>query len=944
MNLLAFQQKAVELLTEAFKRAWAPAAYEAKGKAGKIVFKSPTGSGKTFMVSSFIDGLQREPDFDADVAFVWITFSDDLARQSREKYERYFYPNVGRRLLGVEDISPNGVLLKNDILFLNWQKLVSRKAEDRRLRRPEDENRRKESGNYFEDLVEATHAAGREIVLVIDESHLHVSAAAERDVIGPLAPRVTLHVSATPKEEPAAGTLPLGYGFVEVRRDDVIAEGLIKEEIVSQTTEELSAAGERDLDKALLDFAIEKKETLATEWRRIGLNINPLILIQLPSDDAAQRAQEGLARSKKDVVLEYLAQKGVPESKVALWFDNEKKNLERISEDDCEVDFLLFKFAAGTGWDCPRAHVIVMFREIGTETFKTQVLGRVLRNPAVGKDLSAHPALRRAYLYTNYSKNALCEAAREKDAPPLMTEKTSMADAVLKNFAAEELAGEVRDAIAEVIVGHTGTVSPEHEAKIREVHEKVFDATRKALEEGAPAEITTETLELAFDDAGGQADSAATADATREHARVSALRASLGKICADVPEFAALPEDGKKTISAMIEEKTGDLFEIAGRVLEKEFVIHPAMRSDFISRADYGDFVSAAKFQKSFCESMNAFFGINASGEALDFEPIKKLEEKGIDVSGTYARRVIVDTMFASVDANIVAENANEATVEVSDNDAEKEFALQCAEILKAQTDEATKISNVARSWSVLKGALSFWFTEYAMKPAFDNETKNYRVFLKDVKNPAGSVFKEAITKALLDYSRVREELLRVRRAREAANAHPFKIKTDYSVPGETEILETRLSALTPFRIRKSYAGRNNEKAFIEFIDAQENALAWWFKNPDSGTDAFSLIYESGAERKEKMFCPDWILKFKDGRVGIFDTKSGITAQNLDGRDQGLFRKIKAMNEAAGKTVFIGGIVIPANGMWYYNDSEVCEYHPNDIEGDPKWKNMRELF
>ena len=92
------------------------------------------------------------------------------------------------------------------------------------------------------------------------------------------------------------------------------------------------------------------------------------------------------------------------------------------------------------------------------------------------------------------------------------------------------------------------------------------------------------------------------------------------------------------------------------------------------------------------------------------------------------------------------------------------------------------------------------------------------------------------------------------------------------------------------------------------------------------------------------MFCPDWILKFKDGRVGIFDTKSGITAQNLDGRDQGLFRKIKAMNEAAGKTVFIGGIVIPANGMWYYNDSEVCEYHPNDIEGDPKWKNMRELF
>ena len=50
------------------------------------------------------------------------------------------------------------------------------------------------------------------------------------------------------------------------------------------------------------------------------------------------------------------------------------------------------------------------------------------------------------------------------------------------------------------------------------------------------------------------------------------------------------------------------------------------------------------------------------------------------------------------------------------------------------------------------------------------------------------------------------------------------------------------------------------------------------------------------------------------------------------------------MNEAAGKRIFIGGIVVPANGMWYYNDSEVCEYHPNDIAGDSKWKNMRELF
>jgi hypothetical protein len=30
---------------------------------------------------------------------------------------------------------------------------------------------------------------------------------------------------------------------------------------------------------------------------------------------------------------------------------------------------MLFKQAAGTGWDCPRAHVLVMYREINSASF-----------------------------------------------------------------------------------------------------------------------------------------------------------------------------------------------------------------------------------------------------------------------------------------------------------------------------------------------------------------------------------------------------------------------------------------------------------------------------------------------------------------------------------------------------------------------------------------------
>ena len=67
------------------------------------------------------------------------------------------------------------------------------------------------------------------------------------------------------------------------------------------------------------------------------------------------------------------------------------------------MSFLLFKQAAATGWDCPRASVLVMFREIKNPTFAIQTVGRILRMP-LGTHF-AKPELNLGYLYTNYKRN-----------------------------------------------------------------------------------------------------------------------------------------------------------------------------------------------------------------------------------------------------------------------------------------------------------------------------------------------------------------------------------------------------------------------------------------------------------------------------------------------------------------------------------------------------------
>ena len=165
MERIEFQEQAVEQLLTQFKECWKQPQHQIP-----ITLKAPTGSGKTYMTEKFICELSKQPDWVQDVAYVWITFSDDLAMQSRDKFMDYFPTSLPGRLLTIQDFQ-QGALHERDIIFLNWQKLVSRSAENRVLRRPDDDRNEKEQGFYFEDVVELTHAEGREFVMIIDESH-----------------------------------------------------------------------------------------------------------------------------------------------------------------------------------------------------------------------------------------------------------------------------------------------------------------------------------------------------------------------------------------------------------------------------------------------------------------------------------------------------------------------------------------------------------------------------------------------------------------------------------------------------------------------------------------------------------------------------------------------------------------------------------------------------
>lgn len=788
-NLLPFQKDAIDEMNSAFLCLW-----KKKERQSPLVFKSPTGSGKTLIVAHFIKGLNHLPQWKTDKAFVWITFSDDLAMQSKDKFKEYFENNLENALLTVNDIN-RGKLYENDILFLNWQKVVQDNASTRKLklRKPKDDRLKKESGSYFEDVIAETKKTGREIILFVDEAHTHKATELAQEIIDFIDPKIIVHITATPNDKDVVKAATLD-SFVRVDREKVVDEGLIKEKILVQTEEDLKKFKSKDLDDMLLTLGMEKRKELADELEALGKDINPLMLIQLPNDDKELIAKGD--KTKEEVVSQFLAAKGVKGKQIAKWFDKKKENLDFIADNDSKVDYMLFKQAAGTGWDCPRASVLVMFREIKKETFYTQTVGRILRmaEPQAKEDFKNNPNLRIGYLYTNYKRSQV-------ELPDLK-----------KN---------------------------------------------------------------------------------------------------EIPSQYAYQKQGIKNIK---------------------------LQSAYISRVDYGDIPASSKFQEIFGRSMNEHFGITK--DDLLGRAEKKMEKAGLDLSRKLTNSIIANAKFEDLDqmAYEFKKRGVDVELEMSTNDVEKTFNYLCLALLKEQTDERAKYTNVARAWGVFKSAIRVWFHSVLSK----DSNYYYRVFVKDIQKEAGSKFRPAITKALINFKPVAQAILKDKKKREEEKEAPiFEILERYDFTSDYIEVPQKLCALDKCFVLKDYKGKNNELNFIKYLESKGKKIDWWFKNGNQGKEYFAVKYFNSVDGKEALFYPDFIIRLKSGKIGIFDPKDGQTAEDPETADK--VRALALKLKELGKN-YVGGIAVFENGVWNYNGSEKYHYQKGKISQDKNWQPMEKLF
>lgn len=939
-TLFNFQTKAIEELQTKFGTLM-----EAKSENPvQLLLKAPTGSGKTFISTYFIDSLQTpNTHFEnlGKLAFIWITKGDNLVMQSKEKFTDYFYPNLRNTLSTFDTCSDT--LKENEVLFINWEKITQTKGKDRlNRRRPEDPLKYKESGFYFDDLMENTHAAGIDIILIVDESHSNFDTPNAAELQKIISPRLIFKMSATPfksKKEEDDFYAAKGRGFadiVEISHSDVVDAGLIKEEIESQTNEDLerTKGTNANIDEVMLDLAIEKREQLKREWQHLGQNINPLVLIQLPNDDSKLDEK---TETKEEFTLRYLKRRGVKESNIAVWLEDKKKKAEwRLEDEDSEIDFLIFKLACGTGWDCPRAHILVMFREIKSPVFQTQTLGRIIRMPRPDRVLLKNsPSLRKGYLYTTYARNqvgaTLISGTANK--PKIFTSsldsevKKSLVKTTLINSlfdfvtTVEPKQKEVSYAEPSMKIDYRELLSKpaeEYKSKVKteQTEQKVpLDENKKNEVVAKINSLVSNKMEYLFDPNAGNlivSDSSPSyaPDTKKINLVVSDLKEKIIELKKELTHTEANLEKSQGTqdeIQVQIETLAG--------MREAEVVLDDALKNDFIARSSYNDFGSVSLFQRSFKESMHKFFGTHDKSLGFYGDDTERFKSFGIDLMPSLTYKIMVDEHFSNEDTYNQSEG-NTVEEEMPVIDVNKRFTIACQKMLIE-----SKIGNVARSYSALRNALLVWFNEVSLEDAAFSNDEWEKIFLKDYDKENASVFKKAVFKALQDYEPKRQAFFKQREIEVQNAKEPFKIKTTMAFDESYEVFEPSAKSLQqPFYLKKDYSGRANETAFIEYLESPLQNVDKWFKNPQDGNGSLQIKYFDSVKNCDRLFLPDWIVLYKDGRIGIFDTKSGITGvkQNVETQDKlkGLQKRIEELNGKSSHK-YIGGIYEPQNlGEW----------------------------
>jgi type III restriction enzyme len=398
IELKDFQVDASKQLLTELRLAKSEISLAAKTEA--VILSAPTGSGKTMIATDVIERVFEGYDTyepESDAVFLWLTDQPELNEQTRKKMLGTSTVLGPSRLITIDSAFDQETFTGGNVYFLNTQKL----GKDKSLVETGDER----AFTIWQTISNTVRRDSGKFYLIVDEAHrgMAVSDREQADA----RTIVQKFIKGSPGEIPA---IPLVIGIsatpdrfrtvlegtqrvqrpIHVDSADVRASGLIKDYVRFRTPKDAVPS-----DITLLRGAVERWKSYESLWQAYceseGIAVvKPLLIIQVedagPNHPISKTSLDEVVAAIEDIVghlpADRYAHAFMEGTTITVGGSRTIRYLAPSEiTDDPSVQVVFFKTSLSTGWDCPRAEVMMSFRRANDATLIAQLVGRMVRTP-----------------------------------------------------------------------------------------------------------------------------------------------------------------------------------------------------------------------------------------------------------------------------------------------------------------------------------------------------------------------------------------------------------------------------------------------------------------------------------------------------------------------------------------------------------------------------------
>lgn len=375
----------------------------------RVDFKSPTGSGKTLMATWLISMIiEANP----DEKFVFViatpsssslpfffeqkinTYKKDLP-YSKFEVEYIESPSSKANADSCEE-TPKIKLVKNKVYIFGKATFGAKRIFTEQ--------------HVIDDFVDEIKSQDYKLVYIRDEAHIGDlktdNESKQFEVLMQSNADFILKMTATPNLTDAS------VKIVQIRESDLIDPTKNENKWLLKTTPKMLLQSSMT-EEEILDDAIKEFKKLKEQYKTLennGVFLHPALLIQVSNEPSKKEEKQDFLDQIKLIKekLDYFGLSWVQ------YFGNDNKDsnrvyggnfdLDNITKNDNEIDAIIFKVGPATGWDIPRACMLLQLRKVCSEKLNTQTIGRIKRNPYPG--LIKNDITDIYYIYSNSPQDA----------------------------------------------------------------------------------------------------------------------------------------------------------------------------------------------------------------------------------------------------------------------------------------------------------------------------------------------------------------------------------------------------------------------------------------------------------------------------------------------------------------------------------------------------------